>query len=145
MIPGTRPTVFNGGGSGFAILGFQPEGNVYFSYGVTASADGSGFAIDAGSDIDGDGVVQFWGYVKPDSAGGIPAGQVGCNTAALARPTEKAWLHMLARVGRTSLNKNTCAGVVAPSDTTSGRKTRVGIPLKAERKFRPTNETEDGI
>ena len=86
-IPGPRKVTFDGAGSGFAEIGFNPQGSVYFSYGVTASADGSGFAIDAGSDIDGDGIVQFWGYVKPDGAGGIPAGQVGCNTAALAAET----------------------------------------------------------
>jgi len=58
----------------------------------------------------------------------------GMTTAALARPTEKAWPHMLARVGRTSLNKNTCAGVVPV--TRVGEKPRVGIgPLKAERSF----------
>ena len=87
LIPGVHPVVFDGATSGFSELGFQPEGRVYFSYGVAASADGTGYTIDAGSDIDGDGVVQFWGYVKPDGAGGRPAGQVGCDANFLAPET----------------------------------------------------------
>ena len=31
----------------------------------------------------GNGIVQFWGYAKPDSAGVLPPGPVGCNVAAL--------------------------------------------------------------
>ena len=58
-------------------------GIFYFSYGVTASADGQGFSADAGADIDANGLVQFWGYTQPDGAGVAPPGQVGCNVAAL--------------------------------------------------------------
>ena len=82
LIPGAAVTAFNPA-SGFAALGFSPEGPVYFSYGVTVSADGVGFTADAGADIDADGFVQFWGYAKPDNVGTLGAGQVGCNTAGL--------------------------------------------------------------
>ncbi len=82
-IPGPQALGFNALTSGFAELGFAPEGTVYFSYGVQASADGVGFTADAGADIDGNGFVQFWGFAKPDSAGVLAPGQVGCNVAAL--------------------------------------------------------------
>jgi len=45
--------------------------------------DRVGYSIDAGADIDEDGVVQFWGYTKPDGSGNLVAGEVGCDVAAL--------------------------------------------------------------
>ena len=83
VVPGASPAVFDPVTSDFAELGFAPEGSVYFSYGVLISADDLGFTADAGADIDANGIVQFWGYAKPDGAGAVTAGQVGCNTAAL--------------------------------------------------------------
>ena len=82
VIPGSQAVVFDES-AGFAPLGFRPEGRVYFSYGVTVSADGVGFTADAGSDIDADGFVQFWGFAKPDGVGVLTAAAVGCNVAAL--------------------------------------------------------------
>jgi len=82
-IPGTRPVPFNRAAPGFDEIGFAPEGNVYFSYGVAISADGLGFTADAGGDLDGNGIVQFWGYTRADGAGAIVPGKVGCNAAAL--------------------------------------------------------------
>ena len=86
-IPGLQAQPFDGVGSGFAALGFEPEGNVYFSYGVRASADRTGCTADAGADIDGNGIVQYWGYAAPDGAGAIVPSQVGCNAAALVPKT----------------------------------------------------------
>lgn len=82
-IPGSQAVPFDSAGSGFAQLGFAPEGNVYFSYGATASTDGTGYTVDAGADIDANGVVQFWGYTKADGSGALPAGQVGCDATQL--------------------------------------------------------------
>jgi type IV pilus assembly protein PilA len=76
VIPGSISTAFVPN-AGFAALGFRPEGQVYFSYGVAVSADAVGFTADAGADIDTDGFVQFWGYSKPDGGGVLTAGQVG--------------------------------------------------------------------
>ena len=78
-MPGIAPELR----SDFAPLGFETQGNVYFSYGVNVSADGVGYTIDAGSDIDEDGIVQFWGYTKPDGTGNIVASQVGCTATNL--------------------------------------------------------------
>jgi type IV pilus assembly protein PilA len=82
VIPGTSPVAFSPV-SGFATLGFNPEGLVSFSYGVAVSPDGAGFTADAGADLDGDGFVQFWGLAKPDGAGVLAPGRVGCNVAGL--------------------------------------------------------------
>jgi type IV pilus assembly protein PilA len=82
-VPGPTAAFFDALGSDFAQLGFAPEGDVYFSYGVATSPDGTGYTADAGADLDADGIVQFWGYVHPDGAGGISAASVGCNVAAL--------------------------------------------------------------
>jgi type II secretory pathway pseudopilin PulG len=49
---------------GFNELGFAPEGRVHFQYGVTSDGD-SAYTIEARSDIDGDGVHNTWGYVRP--------------------------------------------------------------------------------
>ena len=83
-IPGTQRTVFDAASSGFSILGFEPEGNVYFSYGVAISADSVGYTADAGADIDGNGIVQFWGYKRPDGSDAYVTGKVGCPVAGLA-------------------------------------------------------------
>jgi type IV pilus assembly protein PilA len=82
-IPGSVATAFDAVNSDFGLLGFVPEGQVYFSYGVAVSDDGTGFTADAGADIDGDGFVQYWGYVKPDAVGMGVAGKVGCDVAVI--------------------------------------------------------------
>ena len=96
LIPGMTQVDFNSAAPGFAALGWTPEGRVYFSYAIATSADGTGYTSDAGADIDGDGIVQLWGYSKPDSAGGVQNGTVGCNVAFLT-PDE---------VGRCSTNQS---------------------------------------
>jgi prepilin-type N-terminal cleavage/methylation domain-containing protein len=82
-IPGTVTAAFDAVNSDFASLGFEPQGQVYFSYGVAVSADGSGFTADAGADIDGDGFIQYWGYANPDGSGALIAGEVGCDIASI--------------------------------------------------------------
>ena len=82
-IPGAAPVAFDGASSEFATLGFDAEGNVFFSYGVATDASGSGYTADAGADIDGDGIVQFWGYTKLTANDTRVGGQVGCDTATL--------------------------------------------------------------
>jgi prepilin-type N-terminal cleavage/methylation domain-containing protein len=80
-IPGSSAMPFNSAGTGFAKLGFAPEGNVYFSYGV--ATNGAGMTVDAGADIDANGIVQFWGVAVPDASGAFVPGAVGCNAAML--------------------------------------------------------------
>ena len=62
---------------GFDTVGWQPEGEVYYSYQVTAGPPGcpaaglpcNHFTAEGVSDIDGDGAPNWWGYVKPDAFG----------------------------------------------------------------------------
>ena len=87
LIPGATQAPFNGTSSDFAALGWAPEGKVYFSYAVVVSADGAGYTADAGADIDGDGIVQLWGYTEPDGSGAVINGSIGCDVSFL-RPNE---------------------------------------------------------
>ena len=49
---------------GFNDIGWSPEGELYFQYGVKTNGE-LAYTIEARSDIDGDGAYNTWGYVKP--------------------------------------------------------------------------------
>ncbi|MFL2936680.1 MAG: type IV pilin protein [Myxococcota bacterium] len=73
---GSSKIAFNDTGSAganFNTLGWAPEGNVYFSYGVGISSTDNTFTATAAADIDGDGVDQVWGYRKSTAAGAAGA------------------------------------------------------------------------
>ena len=71
---GTAPTNFN-------TLGWQPEGRIFFNYGIAATA--SGFTADASADINGNLTDQFWGYKKPQPSVGDVTAEIGCDESAL--------------------------------------------------------------
>ncbi len=79
-----------GGTANFNTLGWEPEGNVYFSYGVGIGTDNT-FTATAAADIDGDGTDQVWGYSKstPAGAAGNSAATTGhtCDTSAVTLDT----------------------------------------------------------
>lgn len=79
IVPGPQPTDFEIVGSDFAELGWSPEGRVYFSYAVATAADEAGYTADAAADIDGDGILQLWGYSKPDPLGALTPGGQSCD------------------------------------------------------------------
>ena len=55
---------------GFDIVGWEPEGQVYFNYSVnTNSPSNDEFTAAAHADIDADGTPQYWGYQKGTLAG----------------------------------------------------------------------------
>jgi len=94
-------------GAGFNVIGWAPEGQVYFSYGVavtnaigTSSAD---FTVSATADIDADTVLQSWGYVHG------PAPVAGVHATCLATGT---WDGIAATA--------TLFDTVGPCDGTSG-------------------------
>jgi type IV pilus assembly protein PilA len=70
--PGTAKALWTPtpAGLGFDTMGWSPEGEVFFQYGANAAVAGGGaggmnvFTAEAQSDIDGDGVMQTWGYIK---------------------------------------------------------------------------------
>lgn len=80
-VPGRSRVAFSLSNAGFNTLGWAPEGRVFFAYGVAVSADGTGFTADAGADIDGDGINQYWAFAKPDEGGGRVAAEVGCDVS----------------------------------------------------------------
>jgi type IV pilus assembly protein PilA len=82
-LPGSSKATFTGGGfSSFnGTLGFAPEGQVFFQYGVNigTGANALHYAIDALGNIDGDTTNQVWGYVRvPPGATQSVNGPNGC-------------------------------------------------------------------
>jgi prepilin-type N-terminal cleavage/methylation domain-containing protein len=51
--------------SGFNIIGWAPEGSVYYQYEVSTTGEGTEFWAVASADIDNNTVPNQWGYVKP--------------------------------------------------------------------------------
>jgi len=84
LIPGSTATYFDSLAGGYASLGWRPEGQVYFSYSVATGPDATGYTADAAADIDGDGLVQVWGYAKPDALGAMANGTMGCEPLTLS-------------------------------------------------------------
>ena len=59
----------NGGaGTGFDVVGWEPEGQVYFNYSSNSPATADEFTAAAVADIDADDTGQTWGYRKGDTA-----------------------------------------------------------------------------
>ena len=87
LIPGVTAADFDAVSSDYAELGWAPEGRVYFSYAVVVTEDQVGYTTDAAADIDGDGIVQLWGYAKPDSSAAVIDGGMGCDVSFLT-PTK---------------------------------------------------------
>jgi len=92
----------NGGatGVGFDQLGWSPEGQVYFNYGV--ATDVAGYTATAGADIDADNTPQMWGYRKTDPSNG----QVGAKDLGEGGTCDESMLQ---------------EQVVGPCETTSGQ------------------------
>ena len=74
---GSPPTINNNvkigfthanAGLGFDIIGWSPEGAVYFQYGVGVPTTTSQFYATAVADIDANGTYQTWGYRKGATA-----------------------------------------------------------------------------
>lgn len=117
-IPGnTRRSWVTSGSSGFYTLGFVPDGQVYFQYLVSAGNSVGGgvgvldrFTIEAASDVDGDGVINFWGYVRPRNAssvgmaGALPGSS--CEASGVYNAATQA-KDLLNTVGRCDANSGT--------------------------------------
>ncbi len=71
------------GDPGHCFIGWEPEGDIYYSYIVATDSPppSSQFFAVGESDIDGDGTVNLWGYQKPNISGRFTiAVTQGCNT-----------------------------------------------------------------
>ncbi len=71
---------------GFSDIGFLPEGDVYFVYGVTVGPPGGPtyeyFTAEGMSDLDEDTAMNVWGYVMPGVTGTAIAGDLAGDPAA---------------------------------------------------------------
>ena len=83
VVPGQAKADFDFTGSDYLVLGWSPEGRVHFSYAVAVTADGAGFTTDAAADLDANGFLQIWGFVKPNPTGVTVDGVWGCVAAAI--------------------------------------------------------------
>jgi len=69
---------------GFDTIGWGPEGDVFFSYGIAAPNPGVGYTTSAAADLDGNGTPQAWGYAKPDGPNGrVASAHASCTVADL--------------------------------------------------------------
>jgi len=69
------------GGLGFDTIGWLPDGAIQFQYAVTIPGGGGGvwsYTAEAASDLDEDGQINLWGYVKQDAVGVGVVGVLGC-------------------------------------------------------------------
>ena len=55
---------------GFAIVGWSPEGDVFFNYAVETATGDDGYMASAAANIDADSNPQRWGYHKASGATG---------------------------------------------------------------------------
>ncbi len=63
-----------GGGAGYCMVGYFPDGPTYYNYAVNAQGAPAAFYAAGQSDIDADGNANTWGYVAATPAGGAPIG-----------------------------------------------------------------------
>lgn len=103
----------------FDLVGWAPEGEVYFQYEVVTAAIGGGtapnvFTAAALGDLESDGQRQLWGYVKPlpDGSNGQPSTLSG---GAASAPCSGAGV-LDGATGATDLLET-----VGPCDGASGR------------------------
>jgi type IV pilus assembly protein PilA len=66
MAPFNQKTIYSDAFAdlGFDIIGWEPEGMVFFNYSVEINAAADEFTAGSGADIDNDGTPQVWGYRK---------------------------------------------------------------------------------
>ena len=103
-LPGKNRASFSdmgAAGSNFSELGWRPEGEIYFQYEVVTGCSGACYFVGAQADIDADGVLQHWGYHRPqfvlDTNGNVtstidapPPTTVVCTAADLMNDTTGA-------------------------------------------------------
>ncbi len=70
----------DGANQGFDLIGWSPEGRVYFTYATSIAL--AQFTATASADIDANGVYQLWGYRKGSTNGKTHDGSPSSCTAA---------------------------------------------------------------
>jgi type IV pilus assembly protein PilA len=62
---------------GFDTLGWSPEGDVFYIYGIDNPVGTAFFSVGASGNLDGAGLTSDFGYIHPDAAGATMAATVG--------------------------------------------------------------------
>ena len=97
-------------GAGFDVLGWAPEGLVYFRYAVAdnaaAGVPSTAYTASAQADIDVDAALQSWGYMKPVPGTILGVAGAGC-------PNSGVW--------DATLSTATIVDTVGPCNATSGQ------------------------
>lgn len=104
--------------TGFRVIGWAPEGPVFFQYAVTLdSALTSHYFIEAGADIDDNADLQGWGYARtlPDASGVPQAGTAV--PAGISTKCDAAGVQPVPADGILALTVNQ----VGPCDAESGK------------------------
>jgi prepilin-type N-terminal cleavage/methylation domain-containing protein len=85
--PGSRKRPWQPSPGAFDQLGWAPEGDVYFGYGVAVA--GGAFSAGATGDLDGALPSSDFAFVHPDAAGATlaPPVGVGCTPAGVVTPS----------------------------------------------------------
>ncbi len=73
------------GSVGFDTIGWAPEGVIRFQYAVVvnggAGIPSNAFTAEGASDLDQDGTINLWGYVKQDPLNAGVPGALGCQAS----------------------------------------------------------------
>jgi len=85
--PGSQKDPWPAAPAGFSTIGWGPEGDVFFNYGITIDATATAYTVSAEADLDADTNVQQWGYAKPDATGNAVDG-LACPEAGLSAYTQ---------------------------------------------------------
>lgn len=79
--PGSRKQPWTPSPAGFDRLGWAPEGDVYFVYGVAVA--GGAFSAGASGELDGAAPTSDFAFVHPDAGGATIAPSVGASCSAV--------------------------------------------------------------
>jgi len=96
---------------GFDQVGWEPEGDVFFTYSAGVSTNNDGFLASAAADIDADATQQVWGYHKATAAGADVTGKPHTSTGVTSITCVK---------GTTPTTNLVVDDTVAPCNTNSG-------------------------
>jgi len=86
-------------GPGVCFIGWEPEGDIYYQYGVNIGNPATNFWAAAQSDIDADTNLNTWGLKKPDLAGAVTATSPFAECTTIKNLSDPAVTDMLSQVG----------------------------------------------
>jgi type IV pilus assembly protein PilA len=84
------PNPITFGSPGHCVIGWFPDGPTYYNYALATNATNNSFTAHAESDLDGDGIVNYWGFERSNARGIVtaPAVNPGCPVGAVLDMTK---------------------------------------------------------